>query len=160
MLGKSVMLTSRARVWTPARGSSNGSCLASMVTPGATSARLVAPPFTTVLRNNSTTGTTSSSSSSSTSPSTPPLLLTVDKIPVPTGNWPLVGHLPRLVQGGDSIVNWQSMHDECGEIFRCIFPGGKKDIIVTKNIEHSKTILSSQGKYPVRTPQTSWKAVF
>jgi len=42
-------------------------------------------------------------------------------IPIPSGQWLLVGHLPRLMQGGDSCVNWKSMHDECGDIFRITF---------------------------------------
>jgi cytochrome P450 len=81
-------------------------------------------------------------------------------IPVPTGRYPLVGHLPRLAStdNGDSVTNWRSMHAECGDIFRVYLPG--KNLVVTANPSHVRDILSQQGKDVYRTSTPSWAAVF
>lgn len=78
-------------------------------------------------------------------------------IPTPSGHWPLLGHLPRLVQG-EGVQNWAALHDECGDIFEVHLAG--TSLIVTRDLNHGKEILMNQGRYPVRTHQPSWKAIF
>lgn len=56
-------------------------------------------------------------------------------VPTPSGNWPIVGHLPRLMQLGDKM-KWNDMHEECGEIFKVNILG--KEIIVTSSADHAR----------------------
>uniref|UniRef100_A0A7S2UPH7 Cytochrome P450 n=1 Tax=Attheya septentrionalis TaxID=420275 RepID=A0A7S2UPH7_9STRA len=79
-------------------------------------------------------------------------------VPVPSGSYPFVGHLPRLISGGESVQNWEMLHQECGEIFEINVMG--KEIVVTNNPKHAKVILMHQGSYPYRTPQKSWATIF
>lgn len=82
------------------------------------------------------------------------------EIPVPSGKYPLIGHLPRLASTdkGDSVTNWRSMHEECGDIFRVFLPG--KNIVVTCSPAHTREILSQQGKDVYRTDTKSWAPIF
>jgi cytochrome P450 len=78
---------------------------------------------------------------------------------VPSGDFPYVGHLPRLVQDGDAPTTWRKMEEECGEIFRAKTLR-VKSFVVTSNAAHAKEVLLNQGKYPYCIDQESWRAVF
>lgn len=80
------------------------------------------------------------------------------EVPVPSGDWPIVGHLPRIIESGDGSKAWKDMHDECGDIFVCTVMG--KKIYNTRVTDHARQILMNQGKYPVRTNPTAWKKIF
>lgn len=81
----------------------------------------------------------------------------VDSLPTPAGRWPIVGHLPRMIQGGDSLANWSSFHQECGDHFLVNVFG--KDIVVSRDVRVARRVLTG-GKNPFRTPQNGWRKVF
>jgi cytochrome P450 len=59
---------------------------------------------------------------------------------------------------GESVQNWEKLHQECGEIFEINVMG--KEIVVTSNPQHAKEILMNQGSYPYRTDMKSWSTIF
>jgi cytochrome P450 len=81
------------------------------------------------------------------------------KIPVPRGDYPFVGHLPRLIQEGDNSVAWAQMHQEKGEIVRAKLLGGDS-FVITNQPSHAKEVLLNQGKYSYRILIKSFVAIF
>lgn len=79
-------------------------------------------------------------------------------LPSPPGNYPFVGHLPRLLRAGNSAQTWLDMHAEVGDIYEVNIMGTK--MVITANPEHAKQVLMNQGKYPFRTVMKSWDTVF